>query len=646
MTAKGRRNKGNVDRDVTKEQRTNRRNKLQSPLLSSGSDGPKHSVRKGISRGLKEFRKFQARRKALADFEEQLFATAEERFGRLPDPKFPINPFKEKQFGGEVLHDKELCPFSVVSVALFDGDCVGENMLYACSGITLPHGSARLELTRFLTSAHLVREFNQRRNRDDKLRVQVCLPDGTVTDGLLGLYDKNIAIVTSIGRLDVRPVDLNRQATPDCPDHAKAAGRAFKTGCLMAMQCSLSEESPNMIISDSQCFTEAALGGPLVGEDGRFHGMIVDLFDHDFENRKSAKFLSQKLLCERLELFEKFNSNEPGIRSYMVREAVQSIVPSGFMKSIYRLRLFGYPMPPPLVLELNGRLLNPFEECFGELRAWKGYPGAPHQSSERVWEQLQKGVVANISRRVVSLASFDGFGVRSFACTGLLIKWPGSKASRTVVLTSASLVRSRFNEDHIDDNLSIDVFLPPNQRKPGTLEFYNLHYNIAIVSVKSGFSAIHPEDIFNKGKQVFYKKAIAIGRDPMRGLLMGTIGEVRFSNKDCKLRCKDLHWSTCKIRKAGIGGPLINFDGSFVGMNFYDGSSATPFLPRRKVVDALRGKYNFELPSEREVNPVGIRGASRSRKLNKWPVPKPYWFHGALDVDMYDVPKLIGRTLQ
>ena len=40
-------------------------------------------------------------------------------------------------------------------------------MLFACSGIPLPFD----DLTRIVTSACLVREFNIKRNRDDKLRV-------------------------------------------------------------------------------------------------------------------------------------------------------------------------------------------------------------------------------------------------------------------------------------------------------------------------------------------------------------------------------------------------------------------------------------------------------------------------------------------
>jgi len=45
-------------------------------------------------------------------------------------------------------------------------------MLFACSGIPLPYdGASKLNLTRIVTSACLVREFNLKRNRDDKLRV-------------------------------------------------------------------------------------------------------------------------------------------------------------------------------------------------------------------------------------------------------------------------------------------------------------------------------------------------------------------------------------------------------------------------------------------------------------------------------------------
>ncbi|KAJ1264162.1 hypothetical protein BS78_09G241800, partial [Paspalum vaginatum] len=608
-TAKELKHKGRVERGGTKKIRsTNRRSKLQALLHSSSSDGPKRSVPKGISCGLKHMWKFQASRAALADFEKKLCDIEEQRFGKLPDRPISSIPFEEKPFGDEVACDRDFCQFIVVSIALFDGDCVGENMLFACSGIALPHETG-LELTRFLTSAYLVTVFNERRNRDDKLRVQVRLPDGTTTDGILGIYDDNIAIVTSIGDLDVCPLDLNIVDSPyDLPRLARAVGRAFESGHSMVMpvypngnnDVGCSGFASFFVAYSEEGYTKAALGGPVVGDDGIFQGMMI-LCGCSLNNLWVGSKLILATTCA-IVLFTR--------TILMLSVAV-----------LKKLRSIDYSLPE------NGVSSIIPSERFGELRAWKGYPfGAPHQVLERVWDRLEGGVVANISRRVVALASFNG-DVRSFACTWLLIKWHGSRATHTIVLISVSLVRSCLNEDHIDENLRVGVS-SPNQRCDGTLELYSLHYNIAIVSIKKGFNSIRPEDIFNKGKQKLSKKIVAVGCDTIHGLLMGTIGEVKFSNKDCKLDCKDLCWSTCKIKKVGIGGPLIDFDGSFVGMNFYDGSSATPFLPRSKVVRALSSAYAYSLilPSER------------------WPVQKPYWFHGVLDVDMYDVPECTGRT--
>jgi len=52
-----------------------------------------------------------------------------------------------------------------------------------------------------------------------------------------------------------------------------------------------------------------------------------------------------------------------------------------------------------------------------------------------------------------------------------------------MILTSASLVRDSGDENKIDENLRIKVLLN-NQCKEGKLEHCNLHYNIALVSVK------------------------------------------------------------------------------------------------------------------------------------------------------------------
>ncbi|PVH62392.1 hypothetical protein PAHAL_3G282800 [Panicum hallii] len=319
----------------------------------------------------------------------------------------------------------------------------------------------------------------------------------------------------------------------------------------------------------------------LNGNGVRFLGMNLGCYNEDANVK--YRFLPMKLLHERLKHFQIVNPKELHFREYSLPKDVSSIVPSGFVRTINRIKSLGYPMPPPLMLELDGQLLNRFEGYFGEVRAWKGYPfGYPPVGSEkRVWEHLSKEVVTNISRRVVKLASFNGPS-RLFACTGLLIRWH----AHTFILTLASLVRSRLHHEKIDNSLTIEVFLPPNQRVRGTLALYNLNYNFAIVSVEKNFHAIRPEDIFNKSPMAS-KKVVAVGRDADQGLLMASIGEVKRRNKETELNCRDLKLSTCKINKAGIGGPLVDVNGSFVGMNFYDGSKLTPFLPRRIILQRM-----------------------------------------------------------
>ncbi|CAD6252220.1 unnamed protein product [Miscanthus lutarioriparius] len=586
-TAKTTRNKGGIDctRGVSREQRAiNRRNKLESSLVSSRSYVPSGNKR-ALNRAIKWMLEHHAAYEAYHNFEENLSAIAVQRFGE-PFREGSNVAFEEKSFGEIVKPGQLTYPIStnyavdlsslVVSIALFDGD----KMLFACSGIPIPHGRTRQSLTRFVTSAYLVTQFNENRNKDDKLRVAVRLPNNTTTDGFLGLYDKDVAIVTCLGFLGVRPIDLDLKATPSPGDSLKAAGRAFNSDSLMAMSGSLYEkrhlihlEHLNTWVPDSQDISKAVLGGPLLGCDNKIVGINLDIYDPGDAILRYT-FLPMDLLCKRLKHFQILNPKKLDFRGYKLPKDVLSVVPSGFMQTICRLKSHGYPIPSPLVLE---------------------------------WY------------------------VRSFACTGLLIKH-GSKAKHTVILTSASL---------------IEVFLPPNQRAGGTLEFYNLDYNIAIVSLKKNFSAICPDDIFIKSAQNTSKKVVAIGRDAKFGILMAASGEVKRGNKSCKLDCKDVQLSTCKIKKAGIGGPLINLDGSFVGMNFWDGSGVTPFLPRHKIVEVLSGVNS--LPSECGYNhpmPVSVGGGiKKGIQKNRWPVPEPYWYHGALDVGIHDLDKHIGRRL-
>lgn len=156
--------------------------------------------------------------------------------------------------------------------------------------------------------------------------------------------------------------------------------------------------------------------------------------------------------------------------------------------------------------------------------------------------------------------------IRFSACTGFFIKFNGC----STVLTSASLVRTSGSvEDKIKENLrvgswillwslfvflcnarvslgplQIEVLLPTNQSVEGTLQHYNLHYNIALVSVKD-FCPSHPAEIqhlWNDSGDV-----VSVGYCFKSGKLMA--GRGTLFGRPNLLDCKYLWYSTCKITK-------------------------------------------------------------------------------------------------
>ncbi|XBI15528.1 hypothetical protein VPH35_057935 [Triticum aestivum] len=233
------------------------------------------------------------------------------------------------------------------------------------------------------------------------------------------------------------------------------------------------------------------------------------------------------------------------------------------------MRSSGYPFP---VWDDTGmRLLNNFEEEF----------------SEDIWSELERSVNSNMSQSVVTLASFIG-RKRCFACTGVFIDCNGST---TRVLTSASLVRTSDDENTVADNLKIVVCLPDNRRTTGTLQHYSLHYNIAVVHIM-GFCCSRTAQINDQMQMKPQMKVVAVGRGYKSGKFLATSGIL--IDKPSKLNCKELKTSTCKITKAGIGGPLIDliiWNSTLVHM----------------------------------INNIRSVAVSDNHSPNRWPVPKPFW---------------------
>lgn len=269
---------------------------------------------------------------------------------------------------------------------------------------------------------------------------------------------------------------------------------------------------------------------------------------------------------------------------------------------IKKLQMYDYPLP--ITLEGGMRLLYGFEEEF----------------AGDIPDDLPLSVYSHASQCVVSLASFRG-GIRVFACTGVFIKCHGNTGR---ILTSASLVRTSDDANEIDYSLEeIKVCLPNNHSIKGTLQHYNLDCNVAVVSIRDFYCRHIAEYKAEVQVRPYMELVVAIGRVFKTGKFMATNGVV--TRRRSKLYT-DLKVSTCKITKAGIGGPLISFHGNFIGMNFFD-TEQTPYLPADRILMLLR-----EFDEKGSV----ADDATNHPNPNRWPLPKPIWHYPSSVVRYYE----------
>ncbi|KAM0875012.1 hypothetical protein ACQ4PT_037075 [Festuca glaucescens] len=334
---------------------------------------------------------------------------------------------------------------------------------------------------------------------------------------------------------------------------------------------------------------EAASGGPLVDCDGNIVGM-------NYYDEGMTSFVPSNLIFERLasdhvywaaskdpsrpnenqQSSTPYSDSPKGLTDDEVRHILAPWRCDGFKKRVNAILLAkGYPLPR---FADDGMYLKwDFEEEFGR----------------DIWSEPTRRVASKFSRSVVALASFavekpEGSGedrkeiffARKFACTGVFIE---CDEFTTKIMTSASLVRSGDGKN-IHSEWKIEVCLPSKQRVDGTLQHYDLKYNVAVVSIK-GVRSYRAANLDEMSQTEAGAQVVALGRGFESGKLMATEGTV--TGKRIRSICEELQISTCKITKAGIGGPLVDFDGNFVGMNFFD-TDQTPYLSRVRILELMK----------------------------------------------------------
>ncbi|CAD6259541.1 unnamed protein product [Miscanthus lutarioriparius] len=486
---------------------------------------------------------------------------------------------------------------SVVSLALSDGHTV----LFSFSGIVVEELRCGY---RFLTSASLIRALKEH----DDLKIEVRHEQNVVI-GFLEEYDLDheIAVVKITSSLNLNAVFLHNVSHYQPYNDVVSLGRDI-SGKLLATTGKLtpiSSGSDRRYLMFSSCkLSEFMEGGPLFDCHGAFVGMnLVPSMEKSF-------FLPVHLISERLKHFEtteeravflaRVNELKPervGGTPTDIPDSHPKVAPD---KDHYRyLEVLGYPRPT----KSGMTLVNTFEEPFGDIY---------HHG---VWKQLSRGVSEKIHHSVVTLASFKG-DERFFACSGTFIDWDGKFQYNgcQIILTSACLVRNPdypYDEGNkIVDGLRIKVSIPGKKRRKGTLIHCNLHYNVALVSVKTS-SAVSLPVVRHARENLCSKLVVAVGRCFKSGDLMASSGELA-PHWSGPFDFKRLLYSTCRIKKAGIGGPLVDAEGNYIGMNFYDQKVGNPVLFCDDIVDILD---RFKKGTAAELD----------NDLTRWPVPWPKW---------------------
>ncbi|VAI88722.1 unnamed protein product [Triticum turgidum subsp. durum] len=507
---------------------------------------------------------------------------------------------------------------SVVSITLYNEGTI----LFSCSGIAMERKGCHL--TRFLTSASLVRALNGTNEDHDDLKIEVRHEGNEVYMGVMAEYDldRNFAVVNVDAFLDVQVQSF--QHAPRILPHGEK---------LVVMGRDVNGEIMTKNV-ESDGDLKAWEGGPLLSVGGKVVGMNL------FLTTRRAVFLPCGTILKHLEHYWTSQQKKTGLARFGARPIAEksNSHPEVYVELLnqeqFDLDSMGYPKLPSSMLGAGMILVNTFEETFGDIHG------------EGVWRKFSKRA-SNINHNVVALASFSG-EKRVFACTGFFIEWNGSR----IILTSASLVRNSGDENKIVENLRIEVLLNNSQCIEGTLQHYSLHYNVALVTVKD-YPAIRPLNTLLRWDKAF--KVAAVGRCFKSGVLMATSGDL--VSWTGTLDCNFLSTSTCKITKAGIGGPLVSLDGDVIGMNFYDKRIGTPFLFLEEIFKILA---LFETKSKlgeagNDSDPSGTpflkMDEDDNNKLNRWPVPMPCWRNPDYvdedksdDDDVFD-PKS-GRTLR
>ncbi|KAK8450632.1 hypothetical protein SEVIR_6G063400v4 [Setaria viridis] len=277
--------------------------------------------------------------------------------------------------------------------SLFSGD----RILFSCSGIAMEHQG---HLTRFLTSASLVRALDGTNEDHDDLKIEVRHEGNEVYMGIVGQFDldHNFAVVNVHAFLDVQVGPF--QSAPEILAHGEILVAIGRGVCGEIVTKSVELDDDSRVSEDDEdldCkISEAWEGGPVHSIDGTVVGMNL------FLTMRRAVFLPWGTILKHLEHYWTSQEKKTGVaKVYRIGPVCEKYnshpeVHGAFVnQELLDLDSMGYPKLPSSMLGDGMILVNTFEETFGDMHG------------EGVWRKFSKRA-SNINRSIVALASYDG----------------------------------------------------------------------------------------------------------------------------------------------------------------------------------------------------------------------------------------------
>ncbi|RCV36195.1 hypothetical protein SETIT_7G298800v2 [Setaria italica] len=241
-------------------------------------------------------------------------------------------------------------------------------------------------------------------------------------------------------------------------------------------------------------------------------------------------------------------------------------------------------------MENRTEIINTDASGFMESEKWCPYFEIPNFG---LLETTLKGanwaveeLALQVASSVVGLQSLTDGGTDHFFCSGTIFESSGECQK---IVTVANLVKKCADTDELAEGLTIAVYLQNHETCKGHLLYHDFFYNICVIEIeypvnlpKQGFSSNTKAVSFDES---YSRDVVTLGRDKENHALVVNTGKI--IPKSSSFDCEELLVSTCRISKAEVGGPLMSFDGNFIGLNYYH-HKETPFIPSFIVLKCLR----------------------------------------------------------